>query len=127
MTVQSETSKISYSGNGSTTIFSSSFGFINNEDVKVLLVSSDGTETLQTETTHYTLTGGSGAIGSITMITAPATGENLVIYRDPPITQLTDYVENDSFPAETHELALDKLTQLVQRISEVTGLSLIHI
>jgi hypothetical protein len=119
MTVQSETSKISYAGDGSTTIFSTSFIFTNNEDVKVLLVSASGAETAQTETTHYTLSGGSGANGNVTMITAPASGESLVIYRDPPITQLTDYVENDSFPAESHEAALDKLTQIAQRQSEI--------
>ena len=36
------------------------------------------------------------------------------IRRNTTQTQLTDYVENDAFPAETHENALDRLTMLAQ-------------
>jgi hypothetical protein len=52
------------------------------------------------------------------MTTAPATGETLTVKRDVPITQGTDYVENDSFPAESHEQALDKITMIVQQQQE---------
>lgn len=119
MTVASETSRVSYSGDGSTTVFSVPFYFLNNADLKVYLrVNATGVETLQTITTHYSVTGaGVLAGGSVTMVTAPATGQTLVIYRDPSLTQQTDYVGNDPFPAETHERALDKLTMLVQRLS----------
>jgi hypothetical protein len=52
------------------------------------------------------------------MLTAPASGTTLTIYRDMSLTQETDYVANDSFPAETHELALDKLTLQIQQIND---------
>lgn len=55
------------------------------------------------------------------MLTAPATGTTLVIARNVPITQLTDYTANDPFPAETHEQALDKLTMEVQQINEAVS------
>ena len=45
MTIASETSKVIYNGNGSTVVFSTSFSFLNNEDVKVVLTSSLGVET----------------------------------------------------------------------------------
>jgi len=118
MTVASETSKVIYSGNGSTTVFSTVFAFLNSVDVKVVLTSTASVETNLSISTHYTLSGGSGAVGNVTMITAPASGEKLTIYREPPITQVTDYVNGDSFDAESHERALDKLTQIMQSINE---------
>lgn len=121
MTVQSETSKVIYSGNGSTTVFSTVFSFFSNTDVKVVLTNTSNVETLLSVGTHYTITGAGGASGNITMITAPASGEKLTIYRDPPITQSTDYINGDPFDAETHERALDKLTQIVQAINEIVA------
>jgi hypothetical protein len=55
------------------------------------------------------------------MVTAPASGETLVIVRNVPNTQETDYIENDPFPASSHEDALDKLTMEVQRLDEKFG------
>lgn len=118
MTVQSKISKIQYNGNGSTTAFSTSFSFQNNEDVTVILT-SNGTDIVKTIISDYTITGaGTELAGTVTMLTAPAAGERLTILRDPPITQLTDYVESDSFPAEAHERALDKLTHICQRLNQ---------
>ena len=124
MTIASETSKVIYNGNGSTVVFSTSFSFLNNEDVKVVLTSSLGVETNLSITTHYTLSGGSGSVGNVTMITAPASGEKLTNYRQPPLTQVTDYVNGDSFDAESHERALDKLTQIAQNLKESINRSL---
>lgn len=125
MTVESETSKIQYAGNGSTTAFSTSFVFTNNADVTVILTTSAGNEVTQTLTTNYTLTGaGTGSAGTVTMVVAPASGETLTIFRDPPITQEVDYISNDTFPAETHEGALDKLTQVCQRLSDIQSRAL---
>lgn len=58
------------------------------------------------------------------MNTAPATGTSLVIARNVPLTQVTDYTPNDPFPAETHEQALDKLTMEVQQINEAINRSI---
>lgn len=58
------------------------------------------------------------------MNTAPATGTTLVIARNVPLTQVTDYTPNDPFPAETHEQALDKLTMEVQQINEAINRSI---
>lgn len=125
MTVTSEINKKIYAGDGSTAVFATVFGFVNAADVKVLLVDADNAETLQTLSSDYTLSGGSGSSGNVTMVTAPASGQKLVIYRDPPLTQETDYLENDPFLAETHEGALDKLTHIVQRTREIISRSLV--
>lgn len=119
MTVSSTTSKVSYSGNGSTVAFSVTFYFLASAHLKVVVRSSTGTETVKTLGTHYTVTGaGDPAGGTVTMLTAPASGETIVISRNVPLTQVTDYQANDPFPAETHEQALDKLTQITQQVQE---------
>jgi len=120
MTVSSEVKRSDYAGNGSTTAFATGFRFLQNGDLKVILtVDATGVETIQTEITNYTVTGaGLDAGGTVTMLVAPASGETLTIKRDIALTQTTDYVENDAFPAESHEQALDKLTMLVQQLQE---------
>ena len=122
MTVASAVSRVSYSGNGSTTAFAVPFYFLENAHLRVILRSSAGVETVQTITTNYTVTGaGNPAGGTVNMIVAPASGETLVILRDVPETQETDYTANDPFPAESHERALDKLTMITQQIGEESG------
>ena len=82
MTISSTTIKNSYAGNGSTTAFTFSYYIIAEDDLEVLIRSSNGTETLQTLTTNYTVTGvQNNSGGTVTMVTAPATGETLVIRR----------------------------------------------
>lgn len=126
MTVSSEVKRSDFAGNGSTTAFATGFRFLQNSDIKVILtVDSTGVETVQVEITNYTLTGaGLDAGGTVTMLIAPPTGTTLTIKRDVPLTQGTDYIENDDFPAESHEEALDKLTMIVQQIQEELDRSL---
>jgi hypothetical protein len=125
MTVSSTTSKVSFSGNGSTTAFAVSFYFLATSDLKVTLRKADGTEVVKTLATDYTVTGaGVTSGGTVTMGTAPASGETLVIQRNVPFTQLVDYQPNDPFPANTHEQALDKLTMEVQQLNEAVSRSI---
>lgn len=120
MTVSTTSSKVSYSGNGSTTVFAYSFKILENSDLVVLIrTDSTGVEVTQTITTNYTVSGaGSASGGNVTMVTAPASGETLVIKRVMPLTQATDYTPNDPFPAASHEDALDKLTFISQQHQE---------
>jgi len=126
MTVSSEVKRSDFAGNGSTTAFATGFRFLQNSDIKVILtVDATGVETVQVEITNYTLTGaGLDAGGTVTMLIAPPTGTTLTIKRDVPLTQGTDYIENDDFPAESHEEALDKLTMITQQIQEELDRSL---
>jgi hypothetical protein len=119
MTVSSSTARVSYSGNGSTTEFAVGFYFLENSHLQVIIRSSTGVETVKTLTTDYTVAGvGNPAGGTVTMLTAPASGETLLVLRNVPLTQQTDYQANDPFPAETHEEALDKLTMLTQQLQD---------
>ena len=126
MTVSSTTTKNSYTGNGSTTVFAYGFKIFDDDDIKVILrTTATGTETVQTKTTHYTVSGvGSASGGNITFGTAPPATQTVVLLRTTAQTQLTDYVPNDPFPADAHEDALDKLTFIAQEIQEELGRSL---
>jgi len=115
MTVSSSVNKVTYSGNSATTVFPVNYYFLENSHLQVILVSNN-VETIQTLTSQYTVTGaGNPSGGSVTMLTPPANGTQLIIVRNVPATQETDYLANDPFPAESHERALDKLTMLVQQ------------
>ena len=126
MTVSTTAARISYAGNGSTTVFTIPWYFLAAADLKVYKRSSGGVETLQALNSQYTVSGaGNGAGGSVTFATAPAAGESVVIVRDPIITQETDYQANDAFPAETHERALDRLTMVGQRHADLLTRALV--
>ena len=119
MTVSSTTTKNSYSGNGSTTTFAYGFKIFADADLTVILRSSTGVETVQSLTTNYTVTNaGNASGGNVVFSSAPASGVTVVIRRNMALTQSTDYVANDPFPAATHEDALDRLTFISQQMQE---------
>ena len=121
MTITTTTIKNSYSGNGSTTEFAYTFPINSTSEISVIERSSTGAETSKSEgsgSTNYSIVDNGATGGTITMVTAPAAGTTLVIRRNTALTQETDYVANDPFPAETHEDALDKLNMQTQELQE---------
>ena len=122
MTVSSSTNRASYSGNGSLTTFAYGFKVFDQDDLTVILRASNGTETVQTITTHYTVTGvGDVGGGNVVFGTAPASGVTVVILREMDLEQGLDLVPNDPFPAQSLEDSLDKLTFMVQQHDEQLG------
>lgn len=126
MTVATTTSRADYTGNGATTAFAVPFYFLESSHLTVLRTQiSTGVTTTLALTTDYTVSGtGNPAGGTVTCLVAPTNDQRLSILRNVPFTQLTDYVPNDPFPAESHEQALDKLTMLTQQLSETASRSL---
>lgn len=123
MTVTTTTIKNSYSGNGSTTAFSYTFKAFASSEVKVYVrTDSTGAESLRTEgsgSTNYAVSGvGATGGGTVTFVTAPASGETVVIRRLTALQQQTDYQPADPFPASSHEDALDTLTHITQELQE---------
>ena len=110
MTVSVKRNKVQYTGDNSTTAFSVTFPYTETSQVKVYLDS-----TLQTITTHYTLTD-PGATGTVTFLTPPGTGVNVSLIRETDYLQGVDYVNNDALDAETLEKAFDKLTMMAQQL-----------
>jgi hypothetical protein len=122
MTVSTTTIKNSYSGNGSTTAFNYTFKIFASAELKVYIrTTATGAETLKTVTTHYTVSGiGDTGGGTVTFTSGnvPTSAQQVILVRVTPLTQTTDYVENDPFPASSHEDALDKLTHQMQEQQE---------
>lgn len=66
----------------------------------------------------YLVTGVGQPEGGNVVFSQPLPAGELLLRRATPQNQLTDYVEGDAFPAESHEQGLDRLTVLVQDINE---------
>jgi hypothetical protein len=115
-TVPSAVTRAAYVGNDVTTVFSAPFNFFDDTDLDVILVNdTTAVETVQILTTNYTVTGGDGSTGSVTMLVAPPTGTTLVIERNVPFTQEIDLEPNDPFPAEVTEEGFDRSVMLAQQ------------
>lgn len=127
MTVQTDKSKAGpYAGAGTKGPFPVDFRFL--EDTHLRVIKTDPAGQMQTLVlgTDYSVTGAGEEAGGELMLTANLpVGYTLVILRNVPATQMADYVEGDSFPAESHERALDKLTMLVQQQQETLGRALV--
>ena len=125
MTITSTVNKVAYTANGTSKNFTVPFYFIYNTDLKVyrqigniqelLILDTDYTVTGMAESTNNTIFKDGG---TIVMNTMPAAGTRLIIFREVPLTQETDYQEGSTFPAILHELALDKLTMITQQLKE---------
>jgi hypothetical protein len=118
MTVSTLNSTTSSTANGTNRIFYFDFALLEESHLEVYTVdtANSGTTTLQSA---YQLDNGWGDNGgSITfnLDEQPANGITVFMQRDIPVTQETDYIPGDPFPAETHEDALDKLTMLLQQL-----------
>jgi hypothetical protein len=116
-----QTKKNTYSGDGVTAAFAFSFPILAETDLLVQIKDTNGTVTSKTITTHYTVSGTGNRTGftdytsgtvTFTAGNIPAATDTVIIKRNVPGTQETDYTEKGAFPAETHERALDKLTML---------------
>ena len=126
MTISTEAIKTSvFDGNGSTTAYGFSFKCYSGADLEVVLTSTAGVETVQTITTHYTVALNSNQDsspgGTVTMVTAPASGspaEKLVIYNKLAYTQGVDLVSGGAFNANVIEDAIDRNTILSRRANE---------
>jgi chemotaxis protein histidine kinase CheA len=127
MTISSTTVRNSYSGDGTTDTFTYNFKIFQDSDIQVIIRSANGTETIKTITTHYTVTDAGVASGGTVIFTAgniPTNTETVVLRRNIPQTQAIDYIANDPFPAESHEEGLDRATMAIQQIQEEVTRSL---
>ncbi len=112
MTISTTTNRDAFTGDGTQTSYPLSFPVVSSTHIDVNIddanVAASG---------NYTVTI-SGASATVVFTTAPASAAKIVIRRIVPQTQTVDYVPYDTFPAETHEAALDKLTQIDQQLQE---------
>ena len=118
MTVSSLNTKNSYNGDGSATSFAYQFPIHSTAELTVIERAANGTETIKSLGSHYSITDNGTSGGNVIFSTAPISGVTVVLLRNTNLTQEVDYIENDAFPAETHEAAIDKLTLQQQELQE---------
>ena len=129
MSISTTINRWSYVGNGVTTAFAYTNKILASTDLKVYLETiADGTLTLQTETTHYTVSGaGEAAGGNVTFLTPPSSAYNVVIVREVPYTQPAEFDPRKQQSPSGTEDAFDRATILVQqvldRLSRTIGLA----
>ena len=121
MTVTTNTNRVQYVGDGSVSQFSVPFPFFYDTDLEVYTQASAAASVeLKMLNTHYTITGnGESLTGEVDWtVTPPASGVSILIKRVIPQTQESDYVNNDTFNAETLEDDLDRSVMRDQQIQE---------
>ncbi len=124
MSLTNTTNRKVYTGDGGTTSFAFPYQFIDDSDLVVKLLDTNGQETTPVLNTDYTVTGGGDAAGTIEFVVAPVAAYTVTIYRDPSLTQNLNMQANDSFPAESLEEALDKQAMILIRAAERLNRSL---
>lgn len=123
--IESLNQKIQYNGNGSQTIFTFPFRILEASHLTVITtVIATEISTTHTLNSTYSVSGTNDPSGYVTFNTAPASGVRITIKRVIPLYQRTRYIENDRFPAASHEAALDKLTMIAQQLDERIGRTL---
>ena len=141
MTVSSSTNSVILSANGTDHSFAFTFKIFAASDLKVIVRSAAGVETVKTLNSEYIIadssvgnanggnvlfkfnTGTSSDAHYSTTDFRPANGEKVILRREQPQTQGLDLVANDPFPAESFEESLDKLTFMVQDVQEAVDRS----
>lgn len=113
MTVAAKTPSAEYFEDGVTLDFAAPFRFLPST-LQVERISPSGGISVLTPGSQYSTAGGdTDAGGTVTLLTTIA-GSRLRILRDTPRRQQADYTTNDTFPAESHEQALDRQMMIVQ-------------
>lgn len=127
MTLSASAQRVEYAGNGATTSFAFSFTLWAASEMLVYIRSSAGVETLKTLTTHYTLSPSSypASSGNVVMVTAPASGETLVLIRSQSLAQALDLVNGDAMPSDLIERRFDIVVGMLQNLSERIDRSLL--
>ena len=122
MTITDTDKRVAYTGTGANTALTINFPYTSTADILVTSrVTATGVETTMALTTNYTITPASGASGTLTPVDGATDFPSTVTWtlsRQTTQTQGVDLVENDEFPSETVEDALDRLTILVLDLQE---------
>lgn len=126
MTVSSTLSQQSFSCDGTSTVFTLPFRVLaSSEVVGYRITVADNTATLLRNGVDFTVSGVGAANAIVTTTMAYAAAYQLRFLRSTKRLQPTDYRDNDPFPAESHEEALDRLTHIAQELDGTTSRALL--
>ena len=122
MTVSVTSDRRTFACDGTTQVFSCNFRVLEATEMVVYLVTvATGASSALSYGVDYTVSSVGEPTTVVTMATAYSSAHQLKFRRVTQRLQLVDYLDNDPFPAETHERALDRLTHIVQEIDSNVG------
>ena len=114
-----------YAGNGATVAFSFAFKVFADSDLRVVHTSSGGVDTDLALGSAFTAVLNADQTvspgGTVTVATAPATGDTLTILSDVPLTQPLDLQNAGGFYPEVINDAFDRVVIQVQQIAQTIG------
>ncbi|MCM2454917.1 hypothetical protein HGO37_05900 [Rhizobium sp. CG4] len=127
MTIPSEVNRSGpYNGNGVTTAFEYQFKIYEPEHLRVILIDTDGSETVLNHQHDFIVTGvADDSGGNAVLNVAPVNGQKIVLLRGVPFTQDTDLENQGAYYAETVEVRMDLLTMQIQQLKEQTDRSIL--
>lgn len=121
MTVAAAT-RSSTAGDGTTTVFTAAFRANSAAEIGVAKVNTTTkVATVQTITTHYTVALSDDNIPTVTFLTAPASGETVLIYPTASVKQEVAPTPGGPLYGSTVEDALDKIVAQLQRLQDEIG------
>jgi len=103
-----------YAGNGSNTTFTFSFSFTDTSEIVVRTRTSGVESDPLTETTDYSVSAASDTGGTVTFVTAPASGTTVTINRVSTATQSNDIDAASSISFTSLEASHDRAMRLIQ-------------
>ena len=122
ISVSNNTPRVSYTvGQGVTqTSFTVNFEFFAEADLNVFV-----DNVLKTITTHYTVSGGNGSTGTVTIsVTGASGGSTVVITRDIALERTTDFPTQGAFNISSLNTELDKLVAIDADVDDTIGRSI---
>lgn len=125
MTIDAVGRRFAYAGDGTTVTFAFNRPFELTTDLKVYLVeTASNIAVLKSIAADYSVSGaGTLTGGSVTMNVAPSNLQTLVIFADTPQTHNADISSSSGFPYLEIENVVDRLTTMVQELSDRQALS----
>lgn len=125
MTVSSSINTETFAGDGVSVLFTCPFRVLAAADLLVYLITvATGARAQLAYGADYTVSDVGLANAKFTTAVAYSNAYQLYAIRRTARTQETDYRNLDAFPAETHEMALDRLTMIAQEADEAQGRSI---
>lgn len=130
MTLASTEPRVQYNGDGATVAFSVTFIFWDAADLRVIHTDASDVETVWTNGSQYTVSGGSGSTGTVTVETSPtdytpASGEKITIKSNLSYAQTTALPLGGPLPSPAVERSDDKIVRMIQQLNEALGRSLV--
>jgi hypothetical protein len=103
--------RINYTATAGQTVFTVPFEFFDNTDIKVYI---EGT--LKTITTHYTVSGGNGSTGTVTLVTGATLNDEVTLVRDVPMERTTDLTS--SYNGSSIDAQLDRIVAQIADLDD---------